>query len=90
MNITPNNSIASHRTGALVGLCDWDITAKLGFSPNIEDDPDKVVNSWGFDVDGKPCAIWDYKGSHKRGIFSTFGPRDVLRRLFGDHYVSDR
>jgi hypothetical protein len=33
------------------------------------------------------CAIWDYKGSHHSGYFSTYGEPDVFKFLFGDRYV---
>jgi hypothetical protein len=52
--------------------------------PQSPDDPHKVVNSWRFLIDGHPCAVWDYKGSHKQGLFSAYGPADKLRAVFGD------
>jgi hypothetical protein len=63
-----------------------EINKILGFKPNIADDPDKVKYSWGFTVDGVHCGIWDYKGSYKYKSFSTFGPADSLRKVFGEHY----
>lgn len=54
------------------------IAERLGFSANVEDDPGKVENSWGFTVDGVRCGIWDYKGSR----WSTFGPSSIFERLF--------
>lgn len=62
------------------------ISIILGFPPNIEDDPYKVKYSWGFKADGKRCGIWDYKGSEKWGEFSTYGPDEVFKTLFGDNY----
>ena len=81
MEIKPINTAGSYKTGFLPDH----ITAKqiaeiLGFPPNIEDDPDKVENSWGFTVDGVICGIWDYKGYR----WSTFGPSSVFDKLFGD------
>jgi hypothetical protein len=82
MKITPVNKTGDHRTGSLTGLNVADVTRILGFAPNCEDDPDKVENSWGFEVDGVLCGVWDYKGS----MFSTFGPADTLRKVFGANY----
>ena len=87
MKIVPvNDGVASHRTGTLYDINVQTISRILGFEPNVDDDPYKVVNSWAFEVDGKPCAIWDYKGSHLRGQFSTFGSHKVFDKLFGSNY----
>jgi hypothetical protein len=83
MIIEPSDIAGSHRTGTLKNVTVADISRVLGFEANIEDDPYKVVNSWGFTVDGERCAIWDYKGSHTYNSFSTFGPRAVFEQLFG-------
>ncbi len=83
MEIFAHNEAGSHRTGSLSAtLTPAEIKAKLGFGPNIDDDPDKVTMSWGFTVDGVPCGIWDYY----RNRWSTFGPHDVFAKLFPDHY----
>lgn len=78
---------SSHRTGTLYDINVSTINSILGFEPNSDDDPDKVVNSWKFTVDGEHCAIWDYKGSHKFGEFSTFGTSDIFEKLFGTNYL---
>jgi hypothetical protein len=54
----------------------------LGFPSNTKDDPDKVVNSWVFTVNGFEAAIWDYKGSHYYKIWSIYDPHNVLGNLF--------
>ena len=81
------------KTGTLKGITIQEITKILGMTPNVEDDLEKVVNSWSFNAfpdDDKPgwyrCAIWDYKGSHHSGYFSTYGESDVFKFLFGDRY----
>lgn len=74
----------TYRQGTLIGLTKADIVKALGFSPNVDDDPDKVENSWGFTVDGDICAVWDYYGSHHSREWSTFGPTDALKKVFGD------
>ena len=66
----------------LTGLSVADVTRILGFAANCSDDPDKVQNSWGFTVDGVRCGVWDYKGFK----FSTFGPADALKKVFGANY----
>jgi hypothetical protein len=76
----------SCRTGGLSGVTVADIDRILGFRGNCPDDPYKVVNSWQFEYEGVPCAIWDYKGSEKYNTFSTFGPRIVFEKLFGGAY----
>jgi hypothetical protein len=80
--ITPVELMGTHRTGTLENISKRIIIDVLGFEPNSEDDPDKVVSSWTFEVDGKPAAIWDYKGSHLRGVYSTYDPHQILRDIF--------
>lgn len=58
-----------------------EIEAVLG-PANCHDDPSKVKYSWGFEVDGVRCGIWDYYESYKQGVFSAYGPREVLERVF--------
>lgn len=84
ITITPNDNINdSYRTGGLKDITRAQIIQVLGFAPNVEDDPDKVVNSWGFMVNGTDhCAIWDYKGSHMFNRWSTYDPAGVLPALF--------
>lgn len=105
------------KTGTLKGITIQEITKILGMTPNVEDDLEKVVNSWSFNAlprilnarnaspaeielvfkhafnekrEFKPgwyrCAIWDYKGSHRLGRFSTHGEPDVFKFLFGNRY----
>ena len=86
--IIPDPSVEDQgRTGRLQGISAADIVARLGFSSNRQDDPDKVRYSWGFTVNGFKCAIWDYKGSGAHGSFSTWGSREVLSALFGNHFA---
>ena len=72
----------TYRTGTLIGLTKEDLVEALGFEPNVDDDPDKVVNSWGFTVDGSDCAIWDYKGSHNIKVWSVYDLDKVLVKVF--------
>jgi hypothetical protein len=87
MVITPISTSGQSRTGALYDISVTAIAEVLGFPPNVIDDPDKVVNSWGFEIDGQKFGIWDYKGSHLMGQFSTYGNSKVLAKLFPAHYV---
>ena len=87
MYITPINIAGASKTGTLYDMNVATITQILGFGPNIDDDPAKVVNSWGFEIDGQKFGIWDYKGSHHLGQFSTYGDPGVLSKLFPAHYV---
>lgn len=84
MKITADNSsLGSYKTGELNGITAEEIDAILGFKSNIVDDPDKVVNSWQFNIAGFKYAVWDYRGSHRDRRFSTYGDATVLRKLFG-------
>jgi hypothetical protein len=82
MKIVPINKPGAHRTGEISGYAKVDIDKILGFKPNVLDDPDKVKYSWGFTVDGVECGIWDYKGSYKARVYSTYGPDEVFAKLF--------
>lgn len=87
MKIKPFNDIASHKTGGLVGLTKEDVEARIGFPPNVDDDPYKVRWSWGFTVDGEVCAVWDYKGSADYKEWSAYGSDAALTKVFGNHYT---
>ena len=87
MKINPIDTAGASKTGALYDITVNAITEVLGFGPNIDDDPTKVVNSWGFEIDGKRFGIWDYKGSHHCGQFSTYGDSEILSKLFPAHYI---
>ena len=91
VTITPTQLNTSWRTGSLVGLTKRGIVRVLGFEPNTNDDEDKVVSSWEFLVDGKPCAIWDFKGSHTLNPprWSTYDPNKVLDKIFDNRYMGD-
>jgi hypothetical protein len=81
--ITPIDKAGESKTGELQGITVEGIKTVLGFAANIEDDPDKVENSWGFEYKGRKYGIWDYKGSQHWGVFSTWGDHEGLRELFG-------
>jgi len=74
--------ISTYRTGTLSNYTTEQIESILGFAPNVEDDPDKVVNSWRFSVNGYDAAIWDYYGSHHLKIWSIYDPHNILGHLF--------
>lgn len=80
--ITPNPNINSYKTHTLKNTSKEMLERALGFPANVQDDPDKVEYSWGFEVNGVPCAIWDWKGSHEVGIWSVYDPQGVLEILF--------
>ena len=86
--IKPADIDGSYRTGSLVGVTKEYIVKALGFEPNIKDDPDKVENSWAFTLDGHPCAIWDWKGSHHAKVWSVYDPHKVLDRIFDMGHLS--
>lgn len=77
----------SHKTGMLSPRrTPEEITEILGieperFDPNDPDSDGKVTLEWRFTVDGKPCAIWDYKGAR----WSTWGDGGTLAALFPDY-----
>jgi hypothetical protein len=81
--ITPTQTwFSSHRTGGLENMDKEDIEKILGFAPNVEDDEDKVVNSWRCFVDGSPFAVWDYKGSHHARRWSIYDPEHKAMDIF--------
>lgn len=84
IRITPIPSVpnGSYRMGGLKNLTKAQIIGVLGFPPNAVDDPDKVVNSWAFNVNDEVAGIWDYKGSHKFNRWSYYDPAGVLPALF--------
>ena len=83
MKIEPiERYIGSYKTNTISGYDVIQINMILGFPPNKEDDPDKVVHSWQFTLNGYECAIWDYKGSHHNKRFSIYDPHNVLGHLF--------
>ena len=72
MKIEPTTKfIASHKQGSIHASKEQ-IVKVLGFEPNVDDDAGKVVNSWGFTIDGEDAAIWDWKGSEHFNEFSYF------------------
>jgi len=81
MKIKMINKAGQCRQGILDKVSVQDIEKILGPS-NVQDDPDKVKYSWGFEADGVECGIWDYKGSHLYDYFSFFGPSSVFEKLF--------
>lgn len=85
MLIVPDPSLAGERaTASLVRITAGEISRRLGFEPNRADDKTDDL-SWGFSVDGVHCGVWSFKGSHRLGIWSTFGPREALAEIFGEH-----
>lgn len=76
---------SSFRTGSIVPIKHTEITKILGIAPDKVNN-DKVKKEWRFLVDGIPCAIWDYKGSHKFNQYSCYMPGLVGKALFGDRY----
>lgn len=96
MKVTPTDKfIQSYKTGSVIDQTPANVSNALGFAPNqiTPDDPsgdDKVTMKWGgtVKVAGKvvEIAIWDYKGSGRDGVFSTYGPDDVFTKLFGANY----
>ena len=85
--ITPTDEVGSHRTGTLSASY-HEIVKTIGFEENVEDDPDKVEASWGFeDQHGRRGFIWCYKqGKHWCRSWSTYGDSDLLTELFGNRY----
>ena len=87
MIIEAYDRVGSHKTGTLNNVTAEDIARVLGFEANCQDDPDKVVYSWGFKADGVHCGIWDYYRSYKMNSFSLYGPKEVFEQLFGKENV---
>ena len=79
--IKPKTNVASYKTGTLTGKNKFDIERALGFPPNVDDDPDKVRYSWAFTINGRECAIWDWKGSADQDVWSVYDPGLVLATI---------
>jgi hypothetical protein len=82
MKILPVNRAGDCRTGTLKASF-AKVERVIGFPANVKDDTDKVTHSWGFEVDGQRCGIWDYRGAR---VLSTWGPHEVFADLFGKSY----
>ncbi len=82
IEIVPVSKVGPHRTGKMTNISAEKIAEILGFDANCDDDPYKVKYSWGFTVNGKYAAIWDYHGSHAHNSWSTYDPDDVLEDVF--------
>jgi len=80
MNITMIDRCGDFKQGTMYATLS-EIESVLG-KANCADDTTKVKHSWGFEVDGIRCGIWDYYGSHKQGLWSVYGPLDTLREVF--------
>jgi len=85
VEIRPATDVGSCKQHTIYGLSAEQIALTLGFTANQADDPRKVKFSWGFTVNGKECAVWDWKGSHLFNEFSAYGPVAELSRAFGPH-----
>jgi len=84
--IVPSPKAGGGRDGHLSHLLSLQaVIDRLGFDPNVDDDPVKVRWSWGFYVNGVHCGIWDYKGFR----WSYSGPREVFVALFGPEFVGE-
>jgi hypothetical protein len=66
------------RQGGLFGISSKKVSTILGIPGN---------GVWPFQVDGIACTVWDYRGSSRYGEYYTNGPHEVMRGLFGEHYV---
>ncbi len=88
--ITPELIKESWRQATITAPTADQISGRLGFEPNGNDDGDKVVNCWEFTVDGVPCSVWDYRGSHTMvpPRHSAFGPIEALIAVFGHNHVT--
>lgn len=74
------------RSGRLRNITARQIAAILGFEANGPDNDGKTKDQWDFTADGVPCGIWDYVGSWRDSVYSTFGPAAIFQQLFPDHY----
>lgn len=84
LKIKPVNEAGDHRTGTLTGITAAEIAIILGFKANVQDD--QVKYSWGFTCGKDRCGIWDYYQSYRYKSFSTFGPGEIFKTLFGNRY----
>lgn len=73
----------TYKTGELVGYTKAQLEQVFGPSEEASLDG-KSKFSWDFDVedgdDSFHCSIWDWKGSWKENMWSTYGPSDLIRQ----------
>lgn len=85
--IQPVDVPGDRRQHTLIRLVTGGISARLGFSPNVDEGDRRL--SWGFTVDGERCGVWSSAaGPCSMGLWSAFGPLDKLVEVFGAEHVS--
>lgn len=86
--LTPIDEIGACRTGT-VAASYKDLIDTIGFEENVEDDPDKVEASWGFqDQHGRKAFLWCYKqGKNFCTSWSSYGDDKLLKELFGKRFI---
>lgn len=84
MNIKPNNTPGSGKTGSLLSeLTARDISTVLGFMSTLKPGVDgEILREWNFSVDGIDCCIRRYDDC----AWSASGPDKVFVDLFGRFY----
>jgi len=82
-NRTPYNKLRSggRQGGIKHTVTASEITAALGFAPNMQPSSDgKVRLEWQWKApNGQICSVWDYKGAR----WSFYGPKAEMETLFG-------
>jgi hypothetical protein len=89
-----SNDIGLYR---LMHLTKAKVQGKLGFGPEVMDDPSRMRYRWQFlyEVEGVQhhCGIWDYHGTKQEELlrlkkdFWFYGPLFVALELFGKERV---
>lgn len=86
--IVPYDKAGDYCQGRITGVSSNLITQRLGFGPNVKDDPSKVKYSWGFMYKGQRFGIWDYNQSYRYNNFSYYGNKQIIKELFPEYEVS--
>jgi hypothetical protein len=87
--LTPIDESGRSRTGSIA--TSFKHLLELFGPPNVEDDPDKVEASWGFqDEEGRKGFIWCYNVSAEACInWSCDGDSSLLNELFGSQFKKE-
>lgn len=81
---TPLDAAAvSFRTGGLSHISEAQITERLGFHPTRDSAEGQSDQEWRFRVDEHDCSIWDFQGSGRNLVWSTYGPAEIFSAIFG-------
>lgn len=84
--------VGTVRQETVIGLSAQQIAAILGFEPTVIPESRGCYDEfrWLFTVDDNiVCSVWSHKGSDRLAVWSAFGPKPILERVFGAEHVRE-